>query len=243
MALLLEEIGWPDVAEYLERDDRLILVVGSTEQHGRHMTFASDVWVPWEIAVRLSSRAGVLLAPPLNYGMSLHHLGFPGSLSLRPHTLSSVIVDLLESAYEHGFRRILILNGHGGNIASLQVALAESLNELPDLDARLASWWHLPAVDAIFEEAFPGELGGHADPGETSMILALRPDVVRLDRAQFSPDLPEYGFLTRQVFAEHFPHGVIGADPRRASAGVGERVLDAAVDAYEQLLRSWASDS
>jgi creatinine amidohydrolase len=243
MALLLEEIGWPDVAEYLERDDRLILVVGSTEQHGRHMTFASDVWVPWEIAVRLSTRTGVLLAPPLNYGMSLHHLGFPGSLSLRPHTLASVIVDLLESAYEHGFLRILILNGHGGNIASIQVALAETLNDLPGLDARLASWWHLPTVEAIFEEAFPGESGSHADSGETSMILALRPDLVHLDRAEFSPDLPEYGFLTRKVFSEHFPHGVIGADPRRASAEVGQRVLTAAVDAYEKLLRSWDRES
>lgn len=243
MALLLEEIGWPDVAEYLQRDDRLIMAVGSTEQHGRHMTFASDVWVPWEIAIQLSTRTGVLLAPPLNYGMSLHHLGFPGSLSLRPQTLASVIVDLLESAYEHGFRRILILNGHGGNLAAIQVALADALHDLHGLDARLASWWHLPEVDAIFEEAFPGESGSHADPGETSMILAIRPDVVRLDRAEFSPGVPEYGVLTRQVFSEHFPHGVIGDDPRRASAEVGERVLAAAVDAYEKLLRAWDEDS
>jgi creatinine amidohydrolase len=154
-----------------------------------------------------------------------------------------VVVDLLESAYEHGFTRILILNGHGGNIASIQVALAELLNDLPGLEARLASWWHLPAVESIFEEAFPGESGSHADPGETSMILALRPELVRLDRAEFSPEVPEYGVLTRQVFLEHFPHGVIGADPHRASAEVGERVLAAAVDAYEALLRSWVGDS
>ena len=66
MALLLEELGWPDVAEYLRHDDRLILVVGSTEQHGRHMAFASDVWPPWEIARQVSDRTGVLLAPPVN---------------------------------------------------------------------------------------------------------------------------------------------------------------------------------
>ena len=121
MALLLEELGWPDVVEYLRHDDRLILVVGSTEQHGRHLTFATDVWQPWEIARRVSDQTGVLVAPPVNYGMSLHHLGFPGSLSLRPQTLSSIIADLLESAYGHGFRRILILNGHGGNVAAIQV--------------------------------------------------------------------------------------------------------------------------
>jgi creatinine amidohydrolase len=239
MALLLEEIGWPDVVEYLRRDDRLMLVTGSTEQHGRHMTFASDVWVPWEIARRLSDRTGVLLAPPLNYGMSLHHLGFPGSLSLRPQTLVSVVVDLLESAYQHGFRHILILNGHGGNSASIQVALAETLNELPGLEVRLASWWQELAVKAVFEEAFAGEASGHADAGETSTIMAIRPDVVRLERAGYSPGAPRATFLTRQVFLEHYPHGVIGSDPRRASAEVGERALAAAVEAYEQILDGW----
>jgi creatinine amidohydrolase len=239
VALLLEELGWPDVQEYLQRDDRLMLVVGSTEQHGRHMTFASDVWVPWEIARRLSDRTGVLLAPPLNYGMSLHHLGFPGSLSLRPDTLSSVIVDLLDSAYVHGFRHILILNGHGGNIAAIQVAMAEVLNELHGLEVRLASWWHEPAVKAVLEAAYPGQGSGHADAGETSTVMAVRPDVIRLDRAAYSPDALRTSFLTRQVFLEHFPHGVIGTDPRQASAEVGERVLVTAAGVYQQILDAW----
>jgi len=239
MALLLEELGWPDVEDYLRREDRLIFVVGSTEQHGRHMSFASDVWQPWEIACQLSERTGVLVAPPLNYGMSLHHLGFPGSLSLRPHTLSSVVVDLLESAYVHGFRRILMLNGHGGNTAAIQVALAEALNELNGLEVRLGNWWQEPGVKAVLDAAFPGQPGGHADAGETSMVLAVRPDVVRLERAEHSPDAPRPSFLTRQVFLEYFPHGVIGGDPRRAAAEVGERMLAAAVGAYERVLVGW----
>jgi creatinine amidohydrolase len=239
MAILLSEMGWPDVQEYLRHDDRLILVVGSTEQHGRHMTFASDVWQPWEVACRLSDRTGVLLAPSLNYGMSLHHLGFPGSLSLRPHTLASVMVDLLESAYQHGFRRILILNGHGGNTAAIQTALAEALNELHGLQVRLGIWWREPEVKAVMDEAFPGEPGGHANASETSMVLAIRPDVVRLERAEYSPESPSPGFLTRQVFLEYFPHGVIGSDPRRASAEVGEKGLAAAVEVYEKLLQTW----
>ena len=240
MPLLLEELGWPDVEEYLRRDDRLILVAGSTEQHGRHMAFGSDVWVPWEIARRLSDRTGVLLAPPLNYGMSLHHLGFPGSLSLRPDTLSSIFMDLLASAYEHGFRRILILNGHGGNTAAIQVALAEVLHELPSLWVRLESWWHEPAVKAVLEAAYPGEASGHADPGETSTVMAIRPDVIRLDRAAYSPGPHHVDFLTRQVFLDQFPHGVIGADPRRASVEIGQQVLQAAAEAYEKILLAWA---
>jgi creatinine amidohydrolase len=243
MPLLLEELGWPDVAEYLQRDDRLILVTGSTEQHGRHLVFGSDVWQPWEIARRLSDRTGVLLAPPLNYGMSLHHLGFPGSLSLRPHTLASIIVDLLESAYVHGFRHILLLNGHGGNTAAIQTALAEALHELNGLEVLLAQWWQVPEVAAILDDAFHDPGGSHAEAGETSMVLAIRPDVVRMDRAAHNPESPLPTFLTQQVFLEHFPHGVIGADPKLASAEVGRRALVAAVDAYEQVLRAWAPGS
>jgi creatinine amidohydrolase len=217
----------------------LILVVGSTEQHGRHQTFASDVWQPWEIALRLSERTAVLVAPPLNYGMSLHHLGFPGTLSLRPHTLSSMIVDLVESAYEHGFRHMLILNGHGGNMAAIQVALAEALHELHGLRVRVGNWWREPQVKKVFDAAFPEGSPGHADAGETSTVMAIRPDAVRLDRADYSPDSPEPDFLTRQVFLTHFPHGVIGNDPRRASTKVGERALAAAVQAYEKVLHAW----
>jgi creatinine amidohydrolase len=239
MAHLLEECGWLDVQEYLQHDDRLILVIGSTEQHGRHLVLGTDVWQAWEIATRVSERSGVLLAPPVSFGMSLHHMGFPGTLSLRPQTLSSVVADLLESAYEHGFRRILLLNGHGGNDAAIRVALAEVLNELHGLQVRVSTWWREPEVALVLDEAFPGQGLGHADAGETSAVMAIRPDVVRLDRAAYSPESPRPTFLTRQVFLQHFPHGVIGTDPRRASAGVGERALATAVAAYEQILQAW----
>jgi creatinine amidohydrolase len=242
MALLLEELGWPDVEEYLRHDDRLVLVVGSTEQHGRHLAFASDTWQPWEIARRLSERTGVLLAPPLNYGLSLHHLGFPGSLSLHPHTLSSIMTDLLESAYVHGFRRILILNGHGGNTAPIQMALAEALHELYGLQVRVGNWWQVSEVKAVFEAA--GMVSpGHADASETSVVMAIRPDVVRLDRAAYNPEAPLPTTLTRQVFLDHFPNGVIGTDPRQASAEAGERALAAAVQAYEKILQGWKAQT
>ena len=239
MAVLLEELGWPDVEAYLQDDDRLMLVVGSTEQHGRHLAFASDVWQPWEIARRLSDRTGVLLAPPLNYGMSLHHLDFPGSLSLRPQTLSAMLVELMESAYGHGFRHILIINGHGGNTPSIQTAMAETLNRLQDLRARAGEWWMEPEVQAAVKDAFPGVPAGHADLVETSLVMAVRPDVVRLDRAQYSPGSPHPDFLTRRDFKEHYPHGVIGTDPRPASGEAGDRVLAAATDVYERILQAW----
>jgi creatinine amidohydrolase len=239
MAYLLAEMGWPDVATYLEKDDRIILPTGSTEQHGRHLPMCTDILIPTELAHRLSERTSVLVAPPLPYGMSLHHLGFPGSLSLRPETLIHVLEDILRSLHHHGFRRIFALNGHGGNTASWQVALANVMNDLSDLAVRLRHWWREPAVDEALQAAIDLTRAGHADPGETSPLLALRPDLVRLERAQHSPDAQRAETLTRWIFRERFPHGVIGADPRLASAELGERMLAAVTDVYAAELASW----
>jgi creatinine amidohydrolase len=140
------------------------------------------------------------------------------------------VADLLDSAYVHGFRRILLVNGHGGNTASIQVALSETLHDKHDLQAFLINWWTPPSVTAIFDKAF-GEQPYHADAGETSAVLAIRPDAVRLNRAQHSPRISSAGPLSVAVFRTHYPHGAIGADPRRASANVGEQALQAAVDA------------
>jgi creatinine amidohydrolase len=119
------------------------------------------------------------------------------------------------------------------------MAMAEALHELNGLEVLLAQWWQVPEAAAILENAFPDPGGSHAEAGETSMILAIRPDVVRLDRAAHNPESPCPEFLTQQVFLEHFPHGVIGPDPKLASAEVGRRALAAAVDAYEQVLEDW----
>jgi creatinine amidohydrolase len=239
MSYLLAEIGWPDVAAYLESDDRVILPVGSTEQHGRHLPLSTDALVPTELARRLGKRTGVLVAPLLPYGMSLHHLGFPGSLSLRPETLAQVLEDLLRSLYRHGFRRVFVLNGHGGNTASLQVALVNVTSDLPDLAVKLRQWWREPAVSELLQDAIGVTRPRHADAGETAPVLALRPDLVRLERAQHSPDDEPIEMLTEQVFRQRFPHGVIGADPRLASAEMGDQMLAALVDLYVTQLTDW----
>lgn len=239
MSYLLAEIGWPDVAAYLESDDRIILPVGSTEQHGRHLPLGTDAMLPTALAYRLAERTGVLVAPTLPYGMSLHHLGFPGSLSLRPETLAHVLEDILRSLDRHGFRRVFLLNGHGGNVASIRVALANVMGDLADLAVKLRHWWHEPAVDELLKEAI-GELGGsHASVGETAPVMALYSDLVRLERAQHSPDAGAIEVLTEKVFRERFPHGVIGPDPRLASAELGERMLAVLTDIYAVQLADW----
>src|SRR5256712_8722602 len=186
MAVLWEEIGWVDLETYLRRDDRALLPVGSCEQHGRHLSFATDYLIPTEIAKRVSARTGVPVAPTLCFGMSVHHMDFPGTLTLSPDTFVAVIRDLVESLYRHGFHRVLIVNGHGGNIAPLTTALSTLVDRHRDLRLKVGHWWQAPAVQAVMREAM-GDGGNHAAAGGTAGMLAVPRATPKIERAAPSP--------------------------------------------------------
>src|SRR4029079_7540979 len=109
---------------------RLILPIGAVEQHGRQIGVGCDYLIAECVANETGKQANVMVAPPLAYGMSLHHMKFVGTLSFRPVTLMLVLEDLFRSMYAHGFRRVLVVNGHGGNTAALDSALTVVTNEL-----------------------------------------------------------------------------------------------------------------
>ncbi len=143
----LEDLNWMDVEEYLKRDDRLMLVIGACEQHG-YLSLLTDIKIPLALADAASQQTGVLVAPPLNFGSSPYFLAYPGTLSLRLSTLSDAVEDILRSAYGQGFRRFLLLNGHGGN-NGLRARLGELANELPALKMEWYSWWQSHSVEAV----------------------------------------------------------------------------------------------
>jgi creatinine amidohydrolase len=161
----LAELNWMEIEAYLKKDSRLILVLGSTEQHG-YLSVSADVKIPLSLADAASQQTGVLVAPPLNFGVCPNFLGFPGTISLRVETLANVVEDIVRSVYHQGFKRILILNGHGGNSAAFN-RLNELANEMKDLKLAWYSWWMSPAVidfaqshnlkmyHANWSEAFP----------------------------------------------------------------------------------------
>jgi len=140
----LEDLNWFDVENYLKQDDRLMLVLGSCEQHG-YLSLLTDVKIPLALAEAASQQTGVLVAPPLNFGASPYFLAYPGTFSLRASTLLDLVEDLVRSAYRHGFRRILALNGHGGNDAA-RARLYEILNDLPGLRMSWYAWWQSHSV-------------------------------------------------------------------------------------------------
>ncbi|MCS7010862.1 MAG: creatininase family protein [Anaerolineales bacterium] len=143
----IEDLNWMDVETYLEQDDRLMFVLGACEQHG-YLSLLTDSKIPLALADAASAQTGVLVAPPLNFGASPYFLAYPGTFSLRLSTLINAVEDIIRSAYGQGFRRILVLNGHGGNNGA-RTRLSELLNELPDLKLEWYSWWLSHSVEAV----------------------------------------------------------------------------------------------
>jgi creatinine amidohydrolase len=170
-----ENLNWMDVESYLAQDDRLIIILGATEQHA-HLSLLTDIKIPLALADAAAQAAGVLVAPPLNFGCSPYFLAYPGTLSLRASTLMDAVEDVVRSAVGVGFKRILVLNGHGGN-APANVRLAELANQLSGIQIRWYDWWTSHSVEAVavkyelkpahanWVEAFPFTVVGEQPEG------------------------------------------------------------------------------
>lgn len=143
----LEDLNWMDIEEYLKHEDRIMLVLGATEQHG-YLSLLTDIKIPMALADSASQQTGVLVAPPLNFGCSPYFLAYPGTFSLRVTTFMAAVEDLVRSVYGAGFRKLLILNGHGGNSAA-RTCLAEIAGSMPGIQLRWYDWWLSHSTEAV----------------------------------------------------------------------------------------------
>jgi creatinine amidohydrolase len=142
-----EEMNWMDVENYLRVDDRIMVILGSTEQHG-YLSLLTDVKIPLALADAASKQTGVIIAPPINFGVSPYFLAYPGTISLRTDTFLRMVEDLVTSLYKAGFRKYSIINGHGGN-DSARAHLVELANVLPDVRFAWYSWWQSHSIEAV----------------------------------------------------------------------------------------------
>ena len=241
---LLAHATHPEIAALLASGRRLAVVpLGSTEQHGAHLPFATDTWIADAVAERLCARRDDAIAlPALPFGCASEHMAFEGTLDLREETLAAVLGDLVASLARHGFAGALVFSAHGGNaaaLASMQRALEARAAPMPlvvhaDLE-RLTRRMHEASAAEGVEAAAAGH---HAGEGETSVLLSLAPGAVR--RAHFREGrhaVPgeDVQSLFYPSLRERAPGGVVG-DPRGASALRAERYLDAWVRELDRTL-------
>jgi len=226
----LTDINWPGV-DGLSRDTPVVFPIAALEQHGRHMPVFTDSMLVGEIARRAEETLGshVLFAPVFWLGNSEHHLDFPGTLSAAPRPYLDVLGDLLENFLMHGFRRLLLLNGHGGNdVPGKQVVyeVRQRHRQQSDLLLLFATYWFLGAKPQETHPELKQDRMGHACEWETSMMLRLAPQLVG-DHANV-PDV-EFGnpfepAARGWITKDRTEPGHIGY-PRHATADKGEKLF------------------
>ena len=246
-AIELDKLTWPQVKAEIEAGrDTVVVAFGATEQHGRHMPLATDALLGDHLARELAERLEAFVAPTIRVGCSEHHVGFAGTMSVSEETFHAIVADLVRSLLRGGFRRIVLVPTHGGNFAPLAAAIAKL--EQPEAVTALTDLGVLFAIAQMGERDFGvplGEGGLHAGEWETSMMLAIHPDLVRMDLAEagYTGDIEQavQGIFAQGGVAALSPNGAIG-DPARASAEHGERYWATGIELALEQVRAAAAD-
>jgi creatinine amidohydrolase len=249
--VFLAEMTNPELEAHLrERGDAatVIVPVGSTEQHGPHGPLGTDALVPTEIARRVASERGALVAPTVGYGLSYPHAGFTGVVYLRMSTFAGLIEDLCANFSRMGFRRIVFLNGHYDNtyaIAYACAAAADAGRLAAGVRAYPVNYWDGMNPDEAAEFFDPSN-GLHANKGETSAVMAIDTGLVDLDAANAEmPPFPEVtnGPAVHTAFFFSSPGSVYRAthsgtwgDARESNVEFGRRYLDVVTRATSRML-------
>lgn len=151
--MFIGDMNWMQVERQVQRDDRVLLPLGSTEQHA-YLSLMTDVILAQRVAIEAAEPLGLPVFPALPYGMTPYFGDFPGTVSLRPATYFALLVDVLDSLYQQGFRRILLVNGHGGNQPAGSLAI-EWMADNPGVAVKFHNWWNAPKTFAKVQEIDP----------------------------------------------------------------------------------------
>jgi len=265
-AYYLPHLTWDEVESYLRSSDMVILPVGSIEQHGKHLPLASDIIQANEICLRIGQRAKVLVAPVVLAGVSEHHMGFPGTIALSPETFEAVLYETAQSLIAHGFRRIILYSGHGGNDPSVSRVAFRINRETPAIAIDLARVdFPAPAPRIASLKA-----DSHAGVEETSMMLLLAGGLVQMAKAEnpqvtYPPDVravlekssagAQAALLDSMLFKpvrtgkhtstrEITSNGVVTeSDVKTADAEIGTLAVEQRVEGVVRFIEAWRAAS
>ncbi len=240
--MLLHLSTWLEVEAYLRKSKGIILPIGSTEQHGPTGLIGTDTICAKAIAQGVGETTDTLVTPTINVGMALHHTAFPGSISLRPSTLILVIRDYLLCLAKAGFEKFFFINGHGGNIATLKAAFAESYATLADLhipnadsvQCQVNNWYMCPSVFGLARELYGDKEGSHATPSEVAVTQYVYPEATK--RVPLSPEVScQQTIYSAADFRQRYPDGRMGSDPSLATPEQGRQLYELAVQSLSQV--------
>lgn len=242
--------SWPEVERYLENCKGIIIPLGSTEQHGPTGAIGTDALTAEAISLAVGRRTGVLVTPAQCFGMAEHHLDFAGTMSLQPATLLAVLHDLVLSLARHGFERVFVINGHGGNIATTKAAFAQAhgsaasrgLAVAPRLRCRLSNWFLAGPVMRQARELYADKEGQHATPSEIAVTLAVEPSLQSKQRSLPDP-APSGPIHSPEDFRRRHPDGRMGSHPSLATADHGWSLLRTAEAALSEDLQKFLSEA
>jgi len=233
---LLHLSTWTEVKTYLEESQGIILPIGSTEQHGPTGLIGTDAICAEAIAQGVGEATQAIVAPTINVGMALHHTAFPGSISLRPSTLILLIRDYISSLTKAGFTRFFFINGHGGNVATLKAAFAETYATLDDLHVpnadqvrcQVNNWYMCGSVYKLAKELYGHQEGSHATPSEVALTQYVYPEAIK--QAALSPEVShDHRIYGAADFRRRYPDGRMGSNPDLATPDHGKQLYELAV--------------
>jgi creatinine amidohydrolase len=243
--VLWQEMWRHEFHEALERDAVVIVPVGSVEQHGPHCPMDVDISGPFYMAVEVAQRIEdfpVIVAPPVWSGFTHYNMGFAGTISLRLETFQALLADVFRSIYANGFKRIISINGHGGNSAPCRAVSWQVAEE--DIFTLSFNWWDVVEKELLAWSA-TDEGVGHGGEWETAVQLHLRDHMVDKSRTEKddSGTMPFVDDLAFAVFAERRRDtlndtGIMG-DAFAASAEKGERIFSLVCERLEKLVRQY----
>ncbi len=242
--LYLLEMTWPEVKAALPSIKVAIIPTGSIEQHGPHGTFEVDTARAREYSLLLAERVypHALVAPCVQIGVSPHHMHFPGTLTYSAETYMSVLMDIATSLYQHGIRRFLFVNGHGGNRPTLTLVMNRLRQEL-GVRAAVAS--PTTVVIDFIKERITSPITGHACESEMSQVLYLYPPAMKFDRAEKGTIREEikdvYGKLPIEIgrfWEENTENGALG-DATLSTAELGKEVIEESLNRVVTFLRDF----
>ncbi len=221
-----EKATWPEIKTAIEQNRVAILPFGAHEEHGPHCPLSTDTVMANGLATRLAEQIDGILLPPIPYGETWNTSGFPGTLSLSFSTVKAILMDLGVGLMKSGVKALIVVNGHFGNRAPIELACRE-LKVKYDFPVLLIDYPGLERLASEICESKPAAPSFyHADELETSVMLALMPDAVQMDKAQAEyPDFPPT-FASEPIYLHTFCKSGVFGDPRPATAEKGEKLLD-----------------